>query len=90
MTRRVVRPPVQSLPNMTGQAMWNKFVNTSESKSSPADKPHSKEVKASQASQLEDRLDTLNVDFAEVSADMDTKQVSYHIRLNVSAGKYNY
>ena len=74
MTRKVISPDVQSLANMTGQAMWNTFVNSSESKSG-ADKSLAKQVQAFKASELEERLDLLNLDFVNVSADITAKQV---------------
>lgn len=85
MTRKVVQPDAQSLSNMTGQAMWNTFVNTSESsaRSPAADKAHVKAVHAFKASELEERLDSVNLDFVNVSTDISAKQVSFLIIIHL-------
>lgn len=72
LTRKVVRPRVDTLPNMTGQAMWNKFVNTSNDKHTG---PTEKEHMAATALDLEERLDFLNADFVNLSTDIFNKEV---------------
>lgn len=75
MTRKVLRPKVDSLSNMTGQAMWNKFVNVSEHTPSSTE-PTTEELKAASAAELEEQLDWLSIDFASMSGDINSKHVS--------------
>ena len=72
LSRKVVRPKTANLSNMTGQALWNKFANTSNKKRTG---PTAKEVKAATVFDLEQQLDTLNMDFVNISTDITDKQV---------------
>lgn len=79
MTRKILRPKTESLSNMTGQAMWNKFVNVSEDKSAHGSGQTSREEQAATAAAIEERLDSLSIDFSHLSSDITAKQVRYGI-----------
>lgn len=74
MSRKIVKVKADSISNMTGQAMWNTFVNKSEGKSSTAS-PTTKEIGAAAAADLEEQLDQLTVDFVALTSEISDKEV---------------
>ena len=67
---------VDSLSNMTGNAMWNRFVNVTQSDTDRS-QATPKEQRAAAATALEEQLDQLNTDFVTATCDITHKQVSF-------------